>query len=250
MLFPTRFRFRWIPFVAMLVIVAIGVSLGNWQQRRAAYKVALQEQLSAAQSAPPLTLRGETFDQGALEFRRVRVTGRFVPEWALYLDNRPYQGRAGFYQLMPFRLAGSPLTVLVERGWFPRDALERTRLPAIPTPAGTVTLDGVARGNAGRVLQLGTAPPLTRGAIVQNVDFHQFIAASGILVLPVIVEQSRATGPGDGDGNLPLLRDWPAPSLGVDMHRGYAFQWYALAATAFLFFVFSGLRRGKNSATT
>lgn len=249
MVFPTRFRFRWIPFVAMLVVVAIGISLGNWQQHRAAYKVALQEKLLAAQSAPPLTLHAGTYDQAALEFRHVRMTGSFLPEWAVYLDNRPYQGRAGFYQLMPFRLAGSPLTVLVERGWFPRNDIERTRLPSIPTPAGTVTLDGIARGSAGRVLQLGSAPALTRGAIVQNVNIADFVTASGMFMLPLIVEQTRPTGPGDGDGRPALQRDWPAPSLGVDMHRGYAFQWYALAATAFLFFVFSGLRRGKNSAT-
>lgn len=245
MFFLSRFRFRWIPFIAMLVVVVIGVNLGNWQQRRAAYKVALQEKMLAAQDAPPLTLRVEHADAAALEFRRVRMTGRFVPEWALYLDNRPYQGRAGFYQLMPFRIDGSDRAVLVERGWLPRDGAERTRLPDIATPAGTVTLVGVARASAGHVMQLGGAPVLTRGAIVQNADIAQFAAASGLSLLPLVIEQTAPAGAGDGQ----LLRDWPAPSLGVDMHRGYAFQWYALAATAFLFFVFSGLRRGKDTAT-
>jgi len=31
----------------------------------------------------------------------------------------------------------------------------------------------------------------------------------------------------------------------VEKHRGYAFQWYALAAMAFIFFVVTGIRRGK-----
>ena len=29
-----------------------------------------------------------------------------------------------------------------------------------------------------------------------------------------------------------LVRDWPRPDAGIDRHRGYAFQWYALAALA------------------
>jgi cytochrome oxidase assembly protein ShyY1 len=45
-----------------------------------------------------------------------------------------------------------------------------------------------------------------------------------------------------GDG---LVRDWPAPSLGIERHRGYAVQWYALALMAVIFFVVTGLRRGK-----
>jgi surfeit locus 1 family protein len=26
------------------------------------------------------------------------------------------------------------------------------------------------------------------------------------------------------------VRNWPAPALDIDRHKGYAFQWYALAA--------------------
>jgi cytochrome oxidase assembly protein ShyY1 len=42
-----------------------------------------------------------------------------------------------------------------------------------------------------------------------------------------------------------LLRVWPSPSSGIDKHRGYAFQWYALAAMAILFFVITGFRSGS-----
>lgn len=246
MVFLSRFRFRPIPFVAMLVVVAIGVNLGNWQQRRAAAKIALQQKLAAGQRAAPVLLGGGQVDAAALEWRRVRVTGRFVPAWAVYLDNRPYQGRAGFYQLMPFTMDGSGRAVLVERGWFARDDAERTRLPVIATPSGTVTLDGIARINAGHVMQLGGAPALAQGAIVQNAEIAQFATASGLSLLPLVIEQTAPAGEGDAQ----LVRDWPAPAFGVEMHRGYAFQWYALAATAFLFFVFSGFRRGKDIATT
>jgi cytochrome oxidase assembly protein ShyY1 len=57
-----------------------------------------------------------------------------------------------------------------------------------------------------------------------------------------VVEQATPDGAGQGAPEA-LLRDWPAPALGADKHKGYAFQWYALAAMAVLFFVFTGLRK-------
>ncbi len=236
-----RFRFRWIPFVATLLLVALGVSLGQWQDRRAAEKTGRAQKLAAGNAAAPLALGPQPLAPQAVEFRRVAVTGRFVPGWALDLDNRPYQGRAGFYLMMPFQIAGSDMHVLVARGWLPRNMAERERLPAYATPEGTVTIEGVARLNAGQVMQLGTAAPLRPNAIVQNLDPGQLAAASGLRLQPFVLEQGGAAPAGEA-----LVRDWPAPALGVEKHRGYAFQWYALALMALLFFVFTGFRRGTN----
>jgi surfeit locus 1 family protein len=44
-----------------------------------------------------------------------------------------------------------------------------------------------------------------------------------------------------------MARDWPLPEAGIDKHRGYAFQWYALAALALLFYVMTGFRRGSRT---
>lgn len=231
-----RFRFGWIPFVAAVLLVALGVSLGLWQERRAAQKVALQAMLSSGNAAAPLALGPQPLAATDVEFRRVTVKGQFVPDWTLYLDNRPHQGRAGFYVLMPFRIDGSTMHVLVERGWLPRNTAQRDVLPPYVTPSGTVTITGIARGNSSRVMQLGTPPPLRGQAIVQNAEIAQVAAASGLLLQPFVILQ---TGLDDQ-----LVRDWPAPDTGVDKHRGYAFQWYALALMAFLFFVLTGFRRG------
>ncbi len=238
-----RFRFRLIPFIATLAAVALGVALGNWQLRRAAEKTALQAKLAAGSNAAPLVLGAAPLDGAQVELRRVSVTGQFVRDWPLYLDNRPYRNRAGFYLLMPFKIAGTGMHVLVERGWLPRSMAQRDQLPPYATPSGTVTLQGIARLNAGHVMQLGRAPALQAKAIVQNADPAQVAAASGLALQPFVIEQTAPAQPGGDDAAM--VRDWPAPSLGVDKHRGYAFQWYALAATALTFFVVNGCRRGK-----
>lgn len=246
-----RFHFRWIPFVVMLLLVALGVSLAQWQQRRGDEKVARAARLEAGNRAAPLALTAAPLtpaDAQAIEYRRVAVTGHFVPAWTVYLDNRPYKGQAGFHVLTPFQIDGSAMHVLVAQGWLPRNNAERTRIPDYATPAGTVTIAGIARLNAGHVMELGTAPALAPRAIVQNADIAQLAQASGLALQPVILEQTAdpvdpaATAP--ASGQLPV-RDWPAPDLGADKHRGYAFQWYALALTAFLFFVFTGFRRAN-----
>ena len=139
---------------------------------------------------------------------------------------------------MPLKLDGSDMHVLVMRGWLPRDPRDRTAIAPFPTPSDVVEIDGIARRNPGLVLNLGNAAALRPGAIAQNLDVAQFARDSGLAMQPFVVEQTSD----DGDG---LVRDWPSPSLGIEKNRGYAFQWYALAATAFLFFVVTGFRRGS-----
>lgn len=245
MRFP--FHFRPIPFIAAVLLAVLGIALGNWQQGRAAQKLAVQEKLSALAKQPPVALR-EAIAGAAppladtLEYRRVRVTGEFVADWPLFLANRPIAGRPGYYLVMPFKIADSRTYVLVIRGWLPREA-EYGKLPAFDTPAGTVTIEGTVVASAGHVMELGKAPPLAPHAIVQNIDPAHAAAATGLLLQSFFVQQTGPSQPGDT-----LLRVWPSPSSGIDKHRGYAFQWYALAVMAVLFFVITGFRSGARKA--
>ena len=245
------FQFRLIPFVATVLLVAAGVSLGQWQDRRAAQKIGVQHKLAERATEAPLLLSPASAAvpvpvltpqaAAALEYRHARVTGQFVAGWALFLNNRPQNGRAGFYLVMPLKIEGSDTHVLVERGWLPRNNGDATRLPPYATPGGLVTVDGIVKASAGHIMQLGTPEPVRPGAIVQNIDPAQFAQASGLKVQPFFIEQSGPVAASEG-----LVRDWPAPSLGVEKHQGYALQWYALAIMALLFFVITGFKRGTD----
>jgi surfeit locus 1 family protein len=148
---------------------------------------------------------------------------------------------AGRYVLTPFKIAGSDRAVLVERGWVARDVDDVAKLPAVPTPAGMIEIEGVLRLGAGHLLQLGAAAVPQPGALMQNLDIGAYAHASGLALAPFVIEQG-ADAHNAGDG---LVRDWPAPSLGIERHRGYAVQWYALALMALIFFVVTGFRHGK-----
>jgi cytochrome oxidase assembly protein ShyY1 len=250
-----RSRFRAIPFIAAALAVVVGLSLGQWQGRRAAQKTAIAQQLSERASAPKFALSDQPVPADDMEYRKVSIKGEFVRGWTVYLDNRPYQGRPGFYVLMPFRIAGSDMHVLIERGWMPLNIGDRNKLFPYRTPDGEIEIEGIVRRKPGHLMQLGRAATLQPNAIVQNLEIAEFAAASKLKLQPFVVEQTqpadalagRPGQQGQQDTQDPqdlLVRDWPQPSNGIDMHRGYAFQWYALAAMAFLFFIVTGIRRG------
>lgn len=219
--------------------MSIGVMLGQWQLNRADAKRAIEVKLAQRASAPVLPLAGIGEKVDDLEYRQVRLSGNFLKQWPLYLDNRPHLGAAGLYLLMPFQLSGSGAIILVQRGWIPRNPQDRTRLPLLATPEGTVVLEGQVRRAPGKVMKLGPAAPLLPGAILQNLDLAEFARVSGLPVVPYMVQQTSHSGDG-------LVRDWPLPSSGIDRHLGYAFQWYALAAMAGIFFVVTGFTRAKS----
>jgi len=232
------FTFRFIPFLAAVMVALIALSLGNWQSRRAEEKQRLASEQTLQAALPPLDMQLLNQGKAPAYFRSVQMTGSFIAQWPIYLDNRPYQGKAGFYLLMPFKLKDSEKTLLVMRGWLPRDAQNRVQLPIIPTPEGELQLEGKVRESVGHVMQLGSEPVLQSGVIRQNFEVTELSKASGLKLENFIIEQTS-------DAKDGLIRDWPQPSLGIEKHRGYAFQWYGLAVTALLFFIATGIKRAS-----
>ncbi len=206
--------------------------------RRADEKEAIAQRIEQRSTMPAMKLDSASVSPQELEYRKILVAGEFLPQWTIYLDNRPHNGVAGFYVVMPMRIAESDRHVLVVRGWAPRDPADRFRVPAVENSDGAVEIEGVARQRTGQLLQLGDPPPLQPGSIVLNVDIEAFAKASGLTLLPIVIEQTSDTGDR-------LVRDWPQPSAGIEKHLGYAFQWYGLAATALIFYLVTGFRRAS-----
>lgn len=212
--------------IACGVLVSLAtVGLGQWQQRRGDAKLALQRQWDAAIAAPARELRGPDLATlvGGLP-QRVSLRGTFEPQRLVWLDNRQHEGRPGVRALMTLRLDDGA-RVLVDRGWAPRDPRDRARTPMLPTPPSAVTIEGMALERPPRLLDLGSPAPGEQQlpALWQNFDYERFERAAGAPVARLVVQQSSALDDG-------LVRDVPRFDAGVERHRGYAVQWYALAA--------------------
>jgi cytochrome oxidase assembly protein ShyY1 len=239
-------RIGWIPAIAAVVAIAATIALGNWQMRRAGQKLALQETTRAAAESAPVTPVGWDRPESLIH-HRLRVAGTWLPEAAVYLDNRPYRGRAGFYLLMPLRLDDGHTVLIVNRGWLPRDPAVRTRIAPYRTPPGKVTIVGTAWESEPMLLELGAAAPGRLGGIWQNFHFESFRAASGLTPVPLILRQQSPHEAADSpDG---LVRDWPDQGdelqSQIDRHRGYAAQWYGLAALTVFLTLFYGYRNAR-----
>lgn len=225
---------RGLVLTAALLAAALTARLGVWQLDRAAQKLALQAAVDAEGARP--ALRNTDLADAALH-RGVVLRGHWVAERTVWLDNRPMDGRAGFYAVTPLRLTGRADAVLVQRGWAPRDPTDRSRVPPLATPADEVEITGRLTAAPSRLYELGEGGG---GAIRQNLDPTAFAAESGLALLPLTVVQTAPAGADDG-----LLRHWPAPDLGLHKHYGYAFQWFALCALIVGLYVWFQLLRPR-----
>lgn len=231
-----RFRPRALPTIAAALAVAVFAAAGDWQGRRMKEKASLRAQLDAAAAEAPIALASlpAAADWSALRYRPVTAVGEYDARAQVLVDNRVHEGRAGYHVVTPLRLADGRVA-LVNRGWTPVGA-SRAALPAVAPPGGTVTVVGrIALPSSGFV-ELAKEP--SPGPVWQNLDPARFAAATGVAVMPAMIEATRAPVPDDG-----LVRDWPAPDFGVEKHRIYMLQWYAFAALAVALWIVFGLRR-------
>ncbi len=212
--------------LATLVGVTLTVNLGAWQLRRAALKIALQDALDSRAGLLPLsaTELATSLDAAAAQhYRAVRLRGRWLPQNSVFLENRQMNGRVGFYLVTPLQLEGRTDAVLVQRGWVPRDLRDRTLLPPVVTPEGSIEVEGHIAPPPARLYEFALSGP---GLIRQNLDPAEFARETGLGLAPLSVQQDDSKGTA-GDG---LLRRWPRPAVDVQKHYGYAFQWFALGA--------------------
>ena len=216
-----------VAWIAAAIGVSAAISLGNWQTRRGDTKLLLQAQADAAERAAPLEIaatRSSIESVAANLPRKVRVTGVFDSTGTILLDNRLLGGVAGYYVITPLIIGDGLPAVLIERGWRARSPEGKN--PATP-PVGQVTVEGLAVARPSTLLELGSAPKHEVPGIWQNLDYEAYEKATKRSVARFVVRQA-VTAPGDPAHGL--RHEWPHPASGVDRHRAYAFQWYALAA--------------------
>lgn len=224
---PDRSRGRAvIVLLAAAIIVAGTARLGVWQLDRAAQKEALQQSLDTRSRLPAIeaAMLADTAEAAAEQhYRRTVVRGHWVSAATVFLDNRQMDARQGFFVVTPLRLSDAAGgVVLVQRGWVPRDLLDRTKVPSLPDEPGEVTVIGQIAPPPGRLYDFAGA---ASGVIRQNLDIAAFAQEFSLPLKPLSILQDADGAPQDG-----LLRLWPRPDVGIQRHYGYAFQWFALCA--------------------
>ncbi|MDX1654644.1 MAG: SURF1 family protein [Candidatus Competibacteraceae bacterium] len=219
------------------LLLALLVSLGQWQLDRARQKEVLLEVRAANLAKDPVDLRTLDGADPANRYRRVWVRGRYDTEHQVLLDNQLMGGRPGLHVLTPLRVEGAPWSVLVNRGWLPWGP-ER-RLPQVTAPEGPLTLEGLVGRPANPGLQLaGTGAREGWPRLVIFVDYQALEGVLGQSLAPMVL----LLDPAATDG---YRRDWqltPA-ELKPERHRGYALQWFSLGLALVVIFITVNSRR-------
>lgn len=210
----------WVPTLLVLLFLPVLIGLGFWQLSRAEEKTALLAQQQAQRLSAPVPLSELAPDAGSA-YRRVRLQGRFDAAHGLLLDNRTQAGQVGVEVLQPFLDQASGLWVLVNRGWLPWP--DRRNPVVFATPDSSLSLTAWVYVPLGVPFQLHGRPAssdwprlITR---VQPSDLWEQLDRTGFPY------QLRLE-----PGPAAFRVDWPVVAMSPDKHRGYAVQWFALAA--------------------
>jgi surfeit locus 1 family protein len=235
----------WLVWLGVVVAMAATARLGLWQLDRAAQKTAIGQawrERAQLEPLPSSQLKREPTDMATSLHRRIVIEGRWLPRSTLYLDNRTLHGLAGFVVVTPLLIAPGD-AVLVQRGWAPRDAADRTHLPVAPLADGNVRIEARIAAWPSPRLALSSAPE--QGPIRQNLEPTQLAREVGMALRPLSLQQLSAPEVPDA-----LQREWPEPPQDVWKHQGYALQWFALCALIAglaLWYGWISPRRGQRS---
>jgi surfeit locus 1 family protein len=228
------------PSLAMtaLIIVLCGtfLGLGRWQWQRGNARQAEWDKFARG-TEKVLALDSLGLNE-VPRFQRVSLIGRFDAEHQFLLDNRTYEGKAGYEVLTPLERPDGRVA-LVDRGWVPFSGL-RDRLPGVALKThDVVTVKGRVDRLPSAGLASGRAAPERRGGwpkVTSYPSMSDLSVALGRKLEPQIVLLDAH----EPDG---YVRDWHPPGVQPIRHWSYAIQWWCFAALALVSWVILSTRK-------
>ncbi len=232
-----------VPSIATVLILPGLLALGFWQLDRARQKTALLDAFHMTASQPPASVTEVRLADPAARYRKVTATGRYLGERQILLDNQIAEGKPGYHVYTPFELTTGGGAILVNRGWIPLGE-SRQRIPDIAVPATSTSITGRLSQPANPGLRLGSAEmsPDQGPMVLQYIDYEDLAAMLGYPLAPAVLLLSPEQPHG-------YRRNWRPhfASMGPEKHRGYAVQWFALAAALGIIYIAANLRRQRRT---
>jgi surfeit locus 1 family protein len=231
-----QYQFRWIPFVATCLLMAVFLRLGWWQWVKASEVEAQVAVRDARSNVSPLFLGRALVDPKEVEGSWVVVRGHFDGSDQFFLDNQQHQGRPGLHVITPLQIEGTQVRVLVNRGWVGWGR-SRDILPEVSVPDAPIEVHGRLAVPSSKAPTFVSEAWSDDGRLRTRIRLDEIQAKQPHSLQPVVVLMD-SPDPSDG-----LVREWPELSNKAPMHKGYAAQWFLMAALLLAFFVRSSYRK-------
>ncbi|TAK59747.1 SURF1 family protein [Methylobacter sp.] len=235
-------KFKLIPTLVYLCLLPVLIALGMWQLDRSEQKRAFLEAQEQAVIAETLHLSAVIENNTeALRYRNVEVAGRYDVTHQFLIDNQISDGKAGYFVLTPFILAGETKAVLVNRGWVPLNP-DRSILPDLQIKKAEAIITGRINNFPSVGIKLAGAEIPSEGwpSIVQVVDSNVLAEKLGYPLFQFQIELAKELPDG-------YKREWHTSTImQPEQHTAYAVQWFALALTLTILFIWYSFK--KNDA--
>lgn len=234
-----RFRLHLGACLVTLLAIVVLVKLGFWQIDRGQEKQAIIDQHAAGQSAGPQPLQQSSISRGELQQDdRVQVSGRFVTNQYLLIDNQTFGGRVGYHVVALLEVDELREAIPVNLGWIAIPG-RRDILPEVELPSGALTVEGRVNLPAERPFLLSEQQ--FSSDLPQRIQYLELAPLSSALEQPlpyfsILLDESASFG---------FARDWPVVIGEPHRHYAYAVQWFGLAIAALVVFFFAS-RRAPN----
>ena len=220
----------YVPATAAVLVIAAFSWLGAWQLDRAGEKERRSGTFVSRTSDAPILLNERLsvmpseFDPEWWRYRRIEVSGEALGARQYLLDNRTRSGVAGYHVYVPMLVTGLERLVLVNRGWVEIGPSRERRPDVSLTPSELVVSGIVDYPRQPMLLGDDGYAQSSWPKVVQRIDLDKTERDLDRRMLPFVVLM---------DAELPhgFVREWtPYLGIGPSRHRGYAFQWFSLAA--------------------
>jgi len=228
------------PTLAYLCLLPLLIALGIWQLGRSEEKrIFLKQQEQGLASSEIIQLSASIEDNvDAHRYKKVQATGHYDQAHQFLIDNRISAGKAGYFVLTPFVLQGEAKAVLVNRGWVPLNQ-DRSVLPDIQIKNEQT----VVRGRINRFPSVGIK---LAGAEIPSEGWPSVLQVVDSQVLAKKLTYSIFSFQIELDKDLPegFKREWQTTTIMLpEQHTAYAIQWFALAFTLTLLFIWYSCKR-------
>lgn len=227
-----QFQPKLLSTLMTIVGLCLLIALGFWQLDRAQQKTMILDQYSARSKAKPLQLNKIKSIADKYDFRNIEVSGVFDNAHIFLLDNQFYQHRVGYQVLTPLYPKGDDKVVLINRGWIPR-GVERSKLPVIQPITGQHVLQGIIALPNKKAFTLSNHPenPQQWPRIIEKIDLQQIGQILQRRVFQFVIKLSPQSAHG-------FARHWTPVIMKPARHIGYAVQWFSLALTLLIIYIF------------
>lgn len=190
--------------------------LGMWQLQRYHFKKELLQLYHDRLEAAPRSL-SEVLAGHDLSFQRIKVSGKFLFDQTMLMQDQFFQDQLGYEVLTPFQIDHDKKLLLIDRGWSNGYLPEKNNNSTV-TISGYIKLLNEYQFILGDNILKPDSRPLTMQKInieeisrITHQDYYRFILR---------LDPAMPNG---------FTRQWTISTVLPERHLGYAIQWFVMA---------------------